>query len=287
VSTMARPLLRVGPVRKRSFARVPEMLFTFTCLLVVAGAVLLAVFGPALAPRDPNATDIVNAFVGPISGSPLGLDSQGRDILSRVMAGARPALTGPALVVVMAMAAGSCLAIVAAWFGGWVDTLISTATDIMLGFPAIVLGVLAAAVFGPGLLGPTLALGVAYTPYVTRVLRSVVLRERARDYIVVSEVMGLSSFAVAARHLVPNVAPMVLAQGTLLFGYAMVDFAAISFLGLGVQPPTADWGAMVAGGQRGVLLGYPAESLAAGTCIVAVVIAVNFLGERMSERYGG
>ncbi len=287
MSTMSRPLPWVGRGTKRSFAGVPGKLFTATCLLVVLGAGLLAVFGMTLAPRDPNDTDIVNAFVGPISGSPLGLDSQGRDILSRVIAGARPALTGPVLVVVMAMSAGSSLAIVAAWFGGSVDAVISTATDIMLGFPAIVLGVLAAAVFGPGILGPTLALGVAYTPYVTRVLRSVVLRERARDYIVVSEVMGLSSFAVATRHLVPNVAPMVLAQGTLLFGYAMVDFAAISFLGLGVQPPTADWGAMVAGGQRGVLLGYPAESLAAGTCIVAVVIAVNFLGERMSERYGG
>ena len=284
MSTLSTPL-RAGNWRSLSgHTRRP---FTILCLLIVIAAVSLVIFGPLLAPKDPNQTDIVNAFVGPISGSPLGMDSQGRDILSRIMVGARPALTGPLLVVFISMLFGSLMAILASWFGGWVDALVSTTTDIMLGFPAIVLGVLAAAVFGPGLIGPTLALGVAYTPYVVRVLRSVMIRERARDYIVVSGVMGMSGWRIAVRHLIPNVMPMVLAQGTLLFGYAMVDFAAISFLGLGVQPPVADWGVMVANGQRGVLLGYPAESLTAGACIVVVVIAVNFLGERMSERYGG
>ena len=115
-------------------------------------------------------------------------------------------------------------------------------------------------------------------------LRSAAVRERAREYIAASEVQGLSSWAICSRHLVPNVAPLIVSQATLLFGYAMVDLAAVSFIGLGVQPPQADWGVMVSTGEPGVLAGYPAEALSAGLCIVAVVVAVNLLGERLSQR---
>ncbi len=164
------------------------------------------------------------------------------------------------------------------------DSGISIVMDILFAFPGILLAVLAAAVFGPGLTAAALALAVAYTPYIARVLRSAAVRERAREYIAAGEVQGLSAWAICTRHLVPNVAPLIVSQGTLLFGYAMVDLAAISFIGLGVQPPQADWGVMVATGQPGVLQGYPAESLSAGLCIVAVVVAVNLLGERLSQR---
>ena len=180
------------------------------------------------------------------------------------------------------MVAGSVLAVTAAWAGRWVDASISTVLDILFAFPAILLAVLAAAVFGAGLTAPTLALAIAYTPYIARVLRGAALRERAREYVAACEVQGLSAVAICARHLIPNLMPLIVAQATLLFGYAMVDFAAISFIGLGVQPPTADWGVMVASGQAGVLQGYPLESLTAGLCIVVVVVAVNLLGERLA-----
>jgi peptide/nickel transport system permease protein len=176
------------------------------------------------------------------------------------------------------------LAVAAAWAGGWIDSVISTAMDILFAFPAILLAILAAAVFGAGLTAPTLALAIAYTPYIARVLRGAALRERAREYVAACEVQGLSAIAICARHLIPNLMPMIVAQATLLFGYAMVDFAAISYIGLGVQPPTADWGVMVASGQAGVLQGYPAESLSAGLCIVVVVVAVNLLGERLAAK---
>lgn len=259
-------------------------LLTWVSAGVILGGVLLAVLGPLLAPHDPDQTDIARAFFAPSADHLLGQDSQGRDILSRVMVGARSSMTGPLIVVLVAMSIGTVVALLATWLGGWFDSGVSALTDIMLGFPAIVLAVLAAAVFGPGLVGPTIALGFAYIPLTIRVLRSFMIRERAKDYILTYEVQGLSGLLICARHLLPNVWPMVIAQGTLLFGYAMVDFAAISFLGLGVQPPASDWGVMVATGQRGVLLGYPMESLAAGTCIVAIVLAVNFIGERISEQ---
>jgi peptide/nickel transport system permease protein len=254
------------------------------CAVVIGLAVFLALFGPALAPQDPDASNLANAFVGTTQGHLLGFDGQGRDLLSRLMAGARTSMAGPFLVVVVAVAAGATLAVAAAWAGRWVDSVISTVLDILFSFPAILLAVLASAVFGAGLTAPTLALAVAYTPYIARVLRGAALRERAREYIAALEVQGLSAVAICLRHLIPNLAPLIVAQATLLFGYAMVDFAAISYIGLGVQPPQADWGVMVATGQSGVLQGYPMESLLAGLSIVLVVVAVNLLGERLAQQ---
>ena len=256
----------------------------WVCSGIVGIAVLMAIFGPLLAPHDPNASNLANAFVGPVQGHPLGFDSQGRDLLSRVLVGARTSMAGPFLVVLVSMAAGTTLAITAAWVGGWIDSAISTVLDILFSFPAILLAVLAAAVFGAGITAPTLALGAAYTPYIARVLRGAALRERAREYIAACEVQGIGALAICARHLAPNLLPLIVAQATLTFGYAVVDFAAISYIGLGVQPPTADWGVMVASGQAGVLQGYPLESLTAGGAIVVVVVAVNLLGERLAAR---
>jgi len=273
-------VLEAARERRRRFAA--NNLLVISCGVVIAVAVFLAIFGPLLAPHDPNAANLANAYVGPVAGHALGYDSQGRDLLSRLLTGARTSIAGPFLVVLVSMVAGSVLAVTAAWAGRWVDASISTVLDILFAFPAILLAVLASAVFGAGLTAPTLALAIAYTPYIARVLRGAALRERAREYVDACEVQGLSAVAICARHLIPNLMPLIVAQATLLFGYAMVDFAAISFIGLGVQPPTADWGVMVASGQAGVLQGYPLESLTAGLCIVVVVVAVNLLGERLA-----
>jgi peptide/nickel transport system permease protein len=273
-----------GLARRRVRAVAGSDRVAVICLVVIALGLLMAVFGAALAPHDPNASDLNQAYFGPTAGHPLGYDGQGRDLLSRLLAGARTSILGPAAVVLLAVVTGVALAIVAAWRGGWVDSVISVVTDMLFAFPGILLAVLAAAVFGPSLTAASLSLAVAYMPYVSRVLRSAAVRERAREYIAAGEVQGLSTWTICARHLVPNVGPLIVAQGTLLFGYAMVDLAAVSFIGLGVQAPQADWGLMVASGQPGVLQGYPAESLSAGLCIVAVVVAVNLLGERLAER---
>lgn len=256
------------------------------CWVILGIAVFLAIFGPLLAPHDPNSSQLEFQFVGPFQakGYPLGFDSQGRDLLSRLMVGARTSMLGPALVVLMSMALGTLISVLAAWRGGWVDSVLGTGMDILFAFPGILLAVLTAAVFGAGLAAPTIALAIAYTPYIARVLRSAAVSERARDYISAAEVQGLSSWTICGRHLIPNLGGLVVAQATLVFAWAMVDLAAISFLGLGVQAPTADWGVMVSTGQTGVLQGYPMESLSAGVCIVLVVVAVNLLGERIAAR---
>ncbi|MFN8162090.1 MAG: ABC transporter permease [Solirubrobacterales bacterium] len=273
-----------GVMRRRARRLAGGDRVAVVCLVVIGGALAVALVGAALAPHDPNGSDLSKAYVGPTTGHPLGFDGQGRDLLSRLLAGARTSILGPAAIVAIALLAGVSLAVLSAWRRGWVDSGVSVAMDILFAFPAILLAILAAAVFGAGLTAAALALAVAYTPYVTRVVRSVAVSERTREYIAASEVQGLSGWAICTRHLLPNIAPLIVSQGTVLFGYAVVDLAAVSFIGLGVQPPQSDWGVMVASGQQGVLEGYPAEAAAAGLCIVAVVVAVNLLGERLAQR---
>lgn len=256
---------------------------TISAAVIVVAAVV-AVVGRWIAPHDPDASNLRFANVGRFEDHYLGFDSQGRDILSRLLTGARTSLVGPLFVVVLAMVLGTAIAIAAAWKGGRFDTVASTVLDILFAFPAIVLAIIAAVVWGKGLVSASGALAVAYTPYIARVMRGAALRERARDYIAALEVQGIRAWAICTRHLARNLLPLISAQAAILFGYAMVDLAAISFVGLGVQAPQSDWGVMVATGQTGILQGYPMESLSAGLCIVVVVIAVNLLGERLTDQ---
>lgn len=259
----------------------------YVCIAVIVVAAVIAVFGSALAPYDPNSVNLSAAFTGPSGGHLLGFDGAGRDLFSRILVGARTSMLGPLAVVTISVVLGTLLAVATAWIGGWFDTIVSAVLDVLFAFPGILLAVLAAAVFGPSLTAAAIALAVAYTPYVARVLRGAALRERAQQYVAALEVQGFSGAAICLRHLIPNILKLIVAQATVLFGYAMVDLAAISFIGLGVQPPQPDWGVMVAEGENGVLQGYPAESIAAGVAIMIVVIAVNLLGERLIDTAQG
>jgi peptide/nickel transport system permease protein len=250
---------------------------------VIALAVLVTIFGPLIAPHDPLLGQLANSYVGPAEGSPLGFDGQGRDVVSRLLVGARTSMLGPLAVVVLCVTLGTLLAVWTAWTRGTVDAVVSSALDILFAFPGILLAILATAIFGKGLTAATIALAIAYTPYVARVLRGAALRERSLLYIAALEVQGASGLSICFRHLIPNMVPLILAQATTLFGYAMVDLAAISFLSLGVQPPYPDWGVMVSENASGVVQGYPLAALSAGICIVAVVIAFNLLGQRLHE----
>ena len=254
--------------------------------IVIVVATFVAVAGRAISPFDPLAPGLSNAWIGPmqVTGHLLGFDGQGRDLLSRLLVGATTSMLGPLAVVVICMTVGSVFAVSAAWRGGGYDAVVSSGMDILFAFPGILLAILAATVFGAGLISASLALAIAYTPYVARVLRGAAMRERAQQYVAALEVQGASPLSICVRHLLPNMAPLIVAQATILFGYAMVDLAAISFLGLGVQAPNPDWGVMVSENQSGVLQGYPLPALAAGLSIVIVVVAFNVLGERLYEQ---
>lgn len=248
---------------------------------------VVAVAAPLLAPQDPEALNLNNAYAPPSGSNLLGADESGRDLLSRLMWGARPTLLGPLLIILVATGIGSALAILSAWRGGWVDAVINSLFNVVFAFPAILLAVLAAAVFGKGFLAAVIALSIAYVPYVGRIVRGEALKQRSMQYIEATQVQGLRSTRIAMRHLLPNVAPLIIAQATVTFGYAMVDLAAVSYLGLGVQPPTPDWGLMVAEGQEGLLIGEYAQSLLAGGLIIATVISFTVLGDKIAERTSG
>lgn len=258
-------------------------LFTGAIAILIV-LVAAAVLAPLIAPADPNAVSLGDTLapVGP--DHLLGADESGRDVLSRVIHGARTSLLGPLGVVAISTLLGTGLGIVAAWRGGWVDAALSRALELVFAFPGLLVAILVVAVVGPGLTAPVLAMAVAYTPYIARVTRSVALQEQARPYIPAYRVQGFSAWAICLRHLGPNIAPMILAQATLNFGYALMDLAALSYLGLGVQPPTPDWGTMVNEGQDSLLEGVLLPSLAPGIAIVLAVVAFNVVGEGIADR---
>jgi peptide/nickel transport system permease protein len=270
--------------RLRSFGG--TWLFTLSCVVLV-GFVVMAVCAPLLAPYPPDQTDLLNSLAPPSSAHWLGTNQFGQDTLSRIIYGSRTSMIGPLSIVVLSTVFGILLGLIAGWRGGWVDAGLSRLFDIMFAFPGLLLAILAVALFGKGLAAPVIAMSIAYTPFVARLVRSLVLQAKARPYVAAYQVQGFGSTHVATRRLLPNIAPTVLAQSTLNFGYAVIDLAALSFLGLGVQPPTPDWGAMINEGRGAVLSGEPLSAIAPAVAIIIVVVAFNFVGEELADRIAG
>ena len=278
----------VGPQRRSLMGRLGSELRRdpllaisgFVCVLMI----LMVLFGPLLAPYSPSQTDILAANQGVSIAHWLGTDELGRDILSRILYGARLSLIAAALVAVFAATFGTSLAIVAAWYGGRVDRTVMRFANVLFAIPSILIAIIGVAIIGPGLVAPVIALSIAYSPYFARIGRSVALPERNKPYVDSCLLVGFSGWRVCLYHLFPNMRPIVLAQVTITFGTAIIDLAAISFIGLGVQPPSADWGLMVSNGRAALLNGYPMQSLSAGVFIVVSVIATMVFGERLAQR---
>lgn len=255
-----------------------------TALATIAVLGLLALLAPLLPLTDPSDVDLTRTFAAPSAEHPLGTDSDGRDILARLVWGSRTALLGPLMVTVAATTVGVVLAVAASWRGGWLDGLVARSFDIVFAFPGILLALVVAAVLGAGFLAAVAALSLAYIPHVGRVTRGAALQQVRLPYVAALSVQGQSPAAICARHVVPNLGALIVAQATVTFGYALVDLAALSYLGLGVQQATPDWGVIVAAGQSDILSGYPQQSLYAGALIVAAVAACSIAGERLVER---
>ncbi|MER5439157.1 ABC transporter permease [Streptomyces sp. NPDC002790] len=254
---------------------------------VVALVALAAVCAPLIAPYDPEAVDPMAVYQGSTSAHWFGTDDTGRDIFSRVLYGARLSLLAPAVVTLVASVVGTAIAISAAWLGGWYDRVVSTALNVVFGFPGLILAVVGAAVFGAGLQVAVVTLSVAYLPYVARTVRGAALREVHLPYVSALRMLGVPGRRICLRHLTPALLPLILVQVTVSFGYTLLDVAAFSFIGLGAQPPTAEWGLMVAQGASGVLAGRAEQSLYAGLVIVVFVISCTLLGNGLSRRLLG
>ncbi len=256
----------------------------WTAILVLALFALVALLAPLIVPADPNAVSLSDAYLGPSAAHLLGTDASGRDLLSRLIVGSQTALVGPFLVVVASTLLGTALALTAVWYGGWFDQAVVRVIDAVFAFPGLLLAILATALFGAGLTAAIVALSIAYIPYIARIVRSAALTERSLPYIAALRVQGARGIVIASRHILPNVAGLIVANATLAFGFALMDLAGLSFIGLGVQPPTADWGAMVGTGMAGILQQHPMEALSASVLIVITVASVNVLGDRLTER---
>ncbi|WP_405020786.1 ABC transporter permease [Kitasatospora sp. NBC_00070] len=255
--------------------------------VLLALFVLVAVFAPWLAPQDPTYGELGNNFAGPGPDHWLGTDGGGHDTFSALIEGTRTSLVGPLAVVVFATLGGIAVGLFTAWRGGWVDTVVGRVLDVLFAFPALLLAILAVALFGKGLTAPVFAMAIAYLPYTARLVRGLTAQEKVRPYIAAYRVQGHSAVFVALRRLLPGIMPTVLAQSTVNFGYALLDLAALSFLGLGVQPPTPDWGAMINQGQAAVLQGEPLSAIVPAVAVVLVVVAFNVVGEHLGDRLAG
>jgi|SRR5579862_5635670 len=257
--------------------------------LAVSGIVLVGIFvvaaalAPLVTPHNPNATDLLHSYTGSSPQHWLGQDGSGRDVLSRLIYGARLSLLGPLLVVLLATLVGVPLGIAAGYLGGAVDSILSRIFDVAFAFPPLLLATIIVATYGLGFQSAVIAVGITYIPLLGRIVRAGALSERERSYIQASRAQGYSALRVCVRHLGPNLSRLILGQVALYFGYSLLDLAALSFLGLGTQPPTPDWGTMLAEASQGIFL-QPWGVLPASVCIVVVVVGFNLIADGISDR---
>ncbi len=250
--------------------------------IIVISLILLALFAPVIAPRDPLEGNLSASLVAPDRNYLLGTDKNGRDVLSRLIYGARVAIGGALGVVLISELIGVPLGIWAAYKGGRIDAAIMRFFDLMLAFPPLLLAFAVVAAFGPSLRNVVVSLGILYIPFAARVVRSVTLVQKEMVYTEAARAMGYPQRRIVFRHILPNTLSPVIVVMSLDLAFAMLDIAALSFLGLGVQPPTPDWGTMLSEG-RAVLLTSPHVAVSAGVAILIAVLGFNLLGDGLRD----
>ena len=251
-------------------------------LVVLVMMYLLAVIAPLVAPYDPIVQVVKNSFLPPNTQHWLGTDRFGRDILSRILYGARISLSIGLVATIISVTLGTVLGAVAGYFGGKVDGFIMRFTDMVLAFPRLVLLIMIVALFSPSMAVIIIVLGLTQWPNTTRIVRGDVLSLREREFIQAAHALGMSRARIIFRHLIPNVLAPVIVTATLGIGNTIVLEAGLSFLGLGIQPPTPSWGNMVADG-RDNLLGAWWVATFPGLVIVLTVLAFNLVGDGLRD----
>jgi peptide/nickel transport system permease protein len=256
------------------------------CILVVSAllADIIAPNHPTPSPPDlPNALKPGFWSENGIPGTPLGTDALGRCVLSRIIYGTRVSLTVGLVAVGIAMSLGILLGVLAGYFGGWVDSFIMRVVDIMFAFPALLLAIVIVAVIGQGLDKAMIAIGIVYTPQMARIIRSSVLYIKEMEYIEVQKAIGSRNLRIILRHVLPNSIAPVIVYGTLMLASAILDAAALGFLGLGAQPPTPEWGAMLAKSYNYIVSGAWWAATFPGIAILLSVLGLNLMGDGLRD----
>jgi len=273
----------VGAPPRFDFIRLED--FPLAPVLILVGFALVAVFANMLAPHDPEVGKLAARFrppswqAGGTTEFLLGTDHLGRDVLSRLIFGARVSMVVGFTAVIVAGAIGTALGILSGYLGGWVDQVIMRITDTWLALPALTFAIFLAAIVGPSEMNIVIILGAVYWTRYARVIRGEVLSLKERDFVRLAIVAGLSKWKIMARHILPNVINTAIVLGTLMLGVVIVTEAALSFLGVGVPPPKPAWGLMLADGKRGLMVGYWWLTVLPGTCIMLMVLSANLLGD--------
>ncbi len=275
------------PVRERGardfFFQLTHARLAGVGLVITIGFVLSALFAPAISPYSPTKQQMTNALQPPSREHILGTDELGRDMFSRILYGGQASLEVGFLSVGMALFVGVTLGLIAGyWSNSWIERLIMRVMDALLAFPALVLALAFVAALGPGLNNAILAIGIVYIPTYARLTRGQVLSAKEREYIQAARTVGASDARIIVRHLLPNVSSPLIVQTSLGFATAILAEAALSFLGLGVQPPTPSWGEML-NGARGYLEIDPWLIIGPGAAIFLAVLGFNFIGDGIRD----
>ncbi|MCL4516655.1 MAG: ABC transporter permease [Firmicutes bacterium] len=256
--------------------------------LSVTGLIIIMIFflaqalAPSIAPYDPTMMEPGNLLAPPTSHNPLGTDGYGRDIMSRLLYGGRVSFVVSILSTLVALLFGTATGLLAGFFGGWVDTVLMRIMDIILAFPALLLAICIMAVLGQSNLNIVLAIGVVYIPQFARLTRGSVLAVRDLEFVEAVRALGARSPRIIVRHIVPNILPSLLVQVSLTISLAVLYESALSFLGLGAQPPTPSWGNMLSESRRYMELA-PWTAVAPGAAIMLVVLGFNLLGDGLRD----
>ena len=257
-------------------------------LYVFVAIVIIAVLAPLIAPHSPSLQNRGSFLVPPVweTGGDwrflLGTDAVGRDILSRLIYGARFSLFIGAVVVTLSVSVGVIIGLIAGYFRGWVDTVITRVMDIILAFPSLLLALVLVAILGPGLLNAMIAIALVLQPHFVRLTRAAVMSEKTRDYVTAARVAGAGNIRLMFRTILPNCLAPLIVQATLSFSSAILDAAALGFLGMGAQPPTPEWGTMLAEAREFILRAWWVVTFP-GLAILVTVLAINLMGDGLRD----
>jgi len=250
--------------------------------VIIALLILMALFAPLIAPHPPNQMDIVHKLQKPNSSHWLGTDSLGRDTLSRIIYGSRSSLIVGISVIIISSAIGILLGLLASYFGGWVNIIIMRLMDALMAFPMLLLALLVATLLGAGMLNVIIALGIGMISAPCRLMAGVVLSVKQNDYILSARVMGMSNRRLMFQEILPNAFPPLLVLITTGLGAVILSEAGLSFLGIGITPPTATWGGMVNDGYK-FLMTNPVLAISPGIAIMLAVFGFNMLGDGLRD----
>ena len=253
-------------------------------LAIIACFLLATVLAPLIAPYDPYEQDLSAALSPPSAAHLLGADQYGRDVATRVVYGARTALLAIVVANGLALLLGGAVGLIGGYFGGKIDATLMRLVDVLLAFPYLLLALIIVAALGPSLTNSMVAIGIVYMPQYARVIRGQVLAVRAADYVRAARAVGASPLRIMLRHVLPNSYTPVLVMATVQAGSVVVETAGLSFLGLGAQPPSPDWGALLADGHHYFLTAWWIATFP-GLAIFAVVLGFNLVGDALRDEF--